>query len=58
MAKGVRLRLLTQAVLVWAGENTDLEGLIETGQLGEAVDEVLPFNQEIRNEVVKHFQGG
>ena len=47
---------MTQAAFVWAGSDADLEWMVETGQFGEASD-VIPFNQALRDEIVKQYQG-
>lgn len=57
MSKGKRLALVWQAQLTWS-EDADPQQFVETGRLGEAAAEVLPFNQDVRSEIVKHFQGG
>lgn len=56
MSKGKRLALVWQAQLTWS-EDADPQQFVETGRLGEAAAEVLPFNQDVRSEIVKHFQG-
>lgn len=59
MAKGTRLRLLSQAVASMPGESFDPEDFVETGRLGgeSQAGDVLPFNQDVRTEIVKHFEG-
>ena len=57
MSKGRRLALVWAAQLTWS-EDADPQQFVETGRLGEAGEEILPFNQDVRNEIVKAFQGG
>lgn len=57
MSKGKRLELVWAAQLTWS-EDADPQQFVETGRLGEAGEEILPFNQDVRNEIVKAFQGG
>lgn len=57
MSKGRRLALVREAQLTWS-EDADYQDFVESGRLGEAEEEVLPFNQDVRTQIVKAFQGG
>ena len=57
MSKGVRLGIVLQSQLMWA-EGIDPPWFVETGQLGESAEEgVLPFDPDLRSQIVKQFQG-
>lgn len=56
MSKGTRLGLVWASQLMWA-EDADPQQFVESGMLGEAEEEVLPFNPQVRSEIVKAFQG-
>ena len=56
MSKGKRLGMVWTSQLMWS-EDSDPQQFVETGQLGEAEGEVLPFNPQVRSEIVKAFQG-
>ena len=56
MSKGKRLGLVWTSQLMWA-EDVDPQQFVESGMLGEAEEEVLPYSPEIRSEIVKAFQG-
>lgn len=56
MSKGKRLGLVWAAQLMWS-EETEPQQFVESGLLGEAEAEVLPFNPQVRSEIVKAFQG-
>lgn len=56
MSKGARLALIREAQLTWSNEDTDYQDFMETGRLGDPDEEVMPYNPELRSEIVKHFQ--
>jgi hypothetical protein len=56
MSKGTRLGLVWASQLMWS-EDADPQQFVESGTLGDAEEEVLPFNPQVRSEIVKAFQG-
>jgi hypothetical protein len=58
MAKGKRMQIVALARLTWAPEDADVQTFVQTGKLGDPEDDVIPYNPDIRSEVVKQFQGG
>lgn len=56
MSQGARLAMIRQAQLTWSNEDTDYQEFMKTGRLGDSEDEVLPFNPELRSEIVRQFQ--
>ena len=54
-----RSMIVMQAALVWSQADTDeLREFIETGNWQGEASEVLPYNPQIRELVVKQFQQG
>ena len=56
MSKGARLRVIREAQLTWSNEDTDYQDFMETGRLGDAEEPILPFDPNLRSEIVKQFQ--